>query len=260
MDETQNQTEPVTTPEVTTQPPVEQPEPVQPKKNTSFATLLVVGAVVVAVAAVVIVFFTGQGDEQTIGGIAPNQVVATVNGTDIVGADLATSIGQITATARFQGIDTTDPGVQAEIQAQAVEMLINTAILEEEAAERGINITDTDVEARIASLIQEIGSEEALDERMGALGIDQETLEQDIKSELMIQQLLDQVFVEEQITVTDEEVVALYETSTAGDEAAPALDEVRAQVEDQIRASKEQAAVDAFISSLRTEADVEISE
>lgn len=260
MDETQNQTEQTTSEEQTNNAPMGNPEQPTPKKNTSFATLLVVGAVVLGVVAVGMVFLKGQTADIEIGGIDPEKVVATVNGTDIVGADLATSISQITATAQIQGIDTTDPTVQSEIQLQAVEMLVNTELLEQEAADRGIEISDSDVEARITALIQEVGSEETLNERMTSLGIDFETLRRDVRSELMIQILLDQIFAAENITVSEEEISSLYESSTAGDEAAPALVEVRSQVEAQIRGSKEQVVVDGFISTLRSEASVEITE
>ncbi len=260
MDETQNQSENTVTTEPVQQEPVSQPDISPEKKSNSFATLLVVGAVVVAIAAVAIVYFNGQKDVVGNNGIDLNEVVATVNGVDIVGADLSTSINQIAATAQLQGVDTTDPSVQADIKLQAVQMLVNTELLEQEAGERGIEITDGDVDDRITALVQEIGSEEALNERMSALGIDQDTLLRDVKSELLIQELLDQVFTEKQITITDEEVTSLYESTTAGDESAPPLAEVRSQVEAQIRTSKEQAALDEFISSLRLEAQVEITE
>lgn len=259
MDETQNQTQTSMAPESSNQAP-NQPESSEPKKNGNFVTLLIVGAVILGLAALFMFFMNDQGDTETVVGIDPEQVVATVNGTDIVGADLTTSISQIAATAQIQGIDVTDPAVQSDIQAQAVEMLVNTELLEQEAEERGIVVTDADVEARIEALIQEIGSEEALNERMTNLGIDDDTLRDDVKSELMIQELLDQVFAEEDITVTDEEINSLYDNSVAGSTDAPDLAEVRPQVEAQIRASKEQVVVDEFISSLRTDADIEIVE
>lgn len=267
MDETQNQTQP-NEPSVNPDPgqavpmgqthpePQIQSTPTPQKDNSTFGTLIVVGAVVVALAVVAMWYFGGFGSSNSATGIADNQVVATVNGVDIVGSDLATSISQITATAQLQGIDTTDPSVQSEIQNQAIEMLINTEVLEQEATDRGIVITEADVEARLDALVQEIGSEEALEERMVALGIDEETLEADVQSELMIQELLNQVFAEEGVEVTEEEVQELYQATTGGGAEAPALEEIRAQIEAQIRASKEQAIVDGFIAELRSEAEV----
>lgn len=262
MDETQNQTQPSDNFESTETQPVEQihTESPTPKKSNSFGALIVVGAVVVALAVVAMWYFGASNTPNSTTGIPDNQVVATVNGVDIVGSDLATSISQITTTAQLQGIDTTDPSVQTEIRGQAIEMLVNTEVLEQEAAERGIVVTDADVEARIAALVQEVGGEEILNERMLSLGINEATLEADVKSELMIQELLDQVFAEAGIEVTEAEVEELYQVTTGGGEGAPALEDIRSQLEAQIRASKEQAIVDQFIAELREDATVDIAE
>lgn len=271
MDETQNQTQPSRPSEqsdpIETQP-VGQTNPVSevdsetasPKTGGTFGTLIVVGAVVVALAVVAMWYFGAFKGPQTTTGIPANQVVATVNGTDIVGSDLTTSISQIVATAQLQGIDTTDPSVQEEIKDQAIQMLINTQVLEQEAAERGIVITDADVEARIQALVDEVGGEEILIERMASLGISEKTLQADVRSELMISELLDQVFAERNVEVTEEEIQELYQVTTGGGADAPALEEIRPQIEAQIKASKEQAIVDELIASLRAEAEVELAE
>lgn len=261
MDESQNQSgvPPTTAPEPVSQlAPQPMEEKVKEKKGSAGVVFGVVAVVVVALAAGAFVYLNNNKADEN--GIVPNEVVATVNGVDIIGADLSTSMNQIAATAQLQGIDTTDPNIQSEIQAQAVEMLINTQLLEEEAADRGVDITDADVAARIEALVQEIGSQEALEERMEALGIDDETLRRDVKSELMIQALLDDVFAVEVIEVTEEEVQEFYEVTTGGSEGAPSLEDVRAQIEAQIRASKEQVVIDEFITELRTDAEIEIAE
>ena len=264
MDETQNQTEPVSAAEETTQDETSSREPVvesgseDNKKGTLWAYLIAAVVVLGILAAV----FLQKGDQSLESplGIDPDKTIATVNGEDIVGGDLATSVNQIMATAQLQGIDTTDPNVMAEIQDQAVEMLINTELLEQEADERGIVVTDADVTGRIDALIDEIGSQEALEERMMALGIDNDDLQRDVKSELMIQKLLDSIFAADPVSVSEEEIESLYQGSTGGGEGAPAIEEVRPQLEAQLRASKEQQVVDEFISSLREGAEIEVVE
>jgi hypothetical protein len=259
MDETHTQTQPSTTSEPGKQMSPNHNESSVPKKNNSFGTLVVIGAVVVALGAVAMLTLGKTEAPASSNGIDPEAVVARVNGEDIVGADLTTSISQIVATAQLQGIDTTDPAVQSDIQDQAVEMLVNTALLEAEAENRGIIITDEQVEARITALVDEVGSQDLLDERMVALGISEGTLREDVRSELMIQELLDQVFAEAEVTVTEEEITSLYETSVVGAEDAPPLEEVRDQVEAQLQNSKEQQIVNEFISTLRSDAEIEIA-
>ena len=198
-------------------------------------------------------FFTSPAE------VAAKATVATVNGTEITGADLTMSVNQIIATAQQQGIDVNDANVQNDIQSQAVEMLVNTELLKQEATNRGLSIGDEQVDQRLELLVQEIGSEEALTERMAAIGIDQETLRVDIKSELLIQALLDQIFAEEKIEVTEDEVAEVYQSAGGAGTDLPALEEVRDQVEAQIRGSKEQEIIDSFIAELRAGAEVEVN-
>lgn len=188
------------------------------------------------------------------------KVVAIVNSEEVTNAELKTSIEQFTQMAGSQGVDTTSPEVQTEIREQALQVLINTTLLKQEAAAQNISVTDEEVEARLATLREQIGGEEVLAERMQSLGIDNDRLQKDVKDELTIQKLLDGVFEKANITVSEEEITSVYEG--AGGEAAgnPALEEVRPQVEAQIIASKEQAAIDEYLSTLKEKAVIEEKE
>jgi FKBP-type peptidyl-prolyl cis-trans isomerase (trigger factor) len=189
-----------------------------------------------------------------------NAVVATVNGTDIVNRELDVSIEQFSQMALSQQVDITNESIQSEIRTQAIEVLVNTELLKQEAASRGISISTEEASARLESITEEIGGEEVLGERMATLGIDRAQLQQDIREELLIQSLLDQVFVEAAIEVTDEEIAAVYEGAGGGSEGFPALEEVVGEVRAQITASKEQQAIDTLLLELRSEAEIEIVE
>jgi len=191
------------------------------------------------------------------------EVVATVNGEDITNADLDVSINQFEQLAAAQGIDTTSPEMQAEVRAQALEVLINTTLLRQAAAEKGIEVTDEDVAARIEAITADIGGAEALTARMQELQLEAGQMQDDIKDELMIQALLETVFADAAVEVTAEEVQELYDNAkeqAGGAEAAdfPALEEVQAQVEQQIQSGKEQAAIDEYLAELKAEADISV--
>ncbi len=193
-------------------------------------------------------------------GIAPNSTIATVNDVKIKGSELSTSINQITTSASLQGIDTTDSAVQENIRNQAVEMLVNTELLRQEAGKREVTVTDEDVTARIDALVAEVGSQELLNERMASLGIDEKTLRRDVRSELLIQKLLDQVFADKNITVSEEEINNVYESAGGEEAGLPPLAEVRDQVVAQVKAGKEQSILDELLAELRAAATVVIAE
>lgn len=184
--------------------------------------------------------------------------VATVNGKSITRADFDTSVEQISTGAEVQGVDVTSPEVQADIEAQAIDMLVNTELLKQEAEVRGLEVTDEDVQARYTELVAQVGGEEALAERMKEFDVTEKTLLRDIKNELTIQTLLEQVFAEQSVSVTEEEVLELYNSAKEVTPDIPELEEVRAQIEAQIKSSKEQEVVTTFINSLREKAEIEV--
>lgn len=235
------------------------------KSSTPWVAYLVACIALVAIAAGVVYLMEKDGRLSTgifvpNGEISPNATIATVNGTKIKGSELNTSISQINISASQQGYNTEDPAVQENIKNQAVEMLINTELLKQEAANRGMVITDEDVTARIDALVVEVGGAEALEERMTSLGINDETLRRDVKTELTIQKLLDEVFATATIEVTAEEVEEVYESAGGEEAGLEPLETVYEQIENQVRTGKEQSILNDFLAELRAGASVEVSE
>lgn len=234
-----------------------------PKRN--YLTYVAVALVVVALLAVWgRLEREGRVDTNVFGVVdglfAGDPVVVTIDDEVLRESDLELSIEQLAQAAAAQGVDPTTEVVQTEIRTQAVDMLINTTLLTAAADERGVVITDEDITTRRVELEEAAGGADVLMARMEEFGITQEIFEADIRTELTIVQLLDQVFAEADLSVTDEEVQAVYDLAAAGGADVPALEEVRPQIEQQIMGTKEQDTVTAFIDGLRAAADIEIAE
>jgi FKBP-type peptidyl-prolyl cis-trans isomerase (trigger factor) len=193
--------------------------------------------------------------------IEANAPVATVNGQDIKAADLESGIEQLSQAAVQQGFDPTDLEVQSEIRSQAVEMMVNTALLEQVAVENDINVETEAIDARINELAEAAGGKEALLERLAEFEIDEDQLRSDVKEELTIRALLDTVFTEADAVVTEEEIAGVYQNAVAsnGGQPLPPLAEVSAQIEQQLLQTKEQEAIEAYVQSLRAAADITIN-
>lgn len=279
-EENQNFSNPVQSPEPTEEqtvvletpptPPVEEvpetpetPEtPVENNNRLYYIVAAVVAVIVLLAALMYVMEKDGRIQTGLFDGVdriqSERTVVATVNDSEISEYDLRISMEQIGAAATAQGVDTTDPEVQSSIKGQAIEMLVNTELLKQEAAVRGLTVTAEDVDARYQQLLEEVGGEEVLMERMEQFGVTDKILKRDIRNELIIQQLLDQVFAETEISVSEEEVLEMY--NNAGGEAAglPPLEEVRGQIEQQINTTKEQEIVNTFVDGLREKSEVNV--
>jgi FKBP-type peptidyl-prolyl cis-trans isomerase (trigger factor) len=228
---------------------------------------LYIAAIVIVVMTLLIVLFMLEKEGRSSTGIFDayfatqenSIVVAVVNGEEITGSDLNTSIQQFNQAAVAQGIDTSSPEVVTDIRSQALDVLVNTTLLKQAAQEQGIEISAEETAQRLETIQADIGGAEALQARIAELGLTQADLEEDIKEEIVIQTLLDTLFAEAEIVVTDEEIQGVYDAAGGADANLPPLEEVRDQVEAQIRSSKEQEVIDAYLSTLKAEAEIQIN-
>jgi hypothetical protein len=184
--------------------------------------------------------------------------VAYVNGTAISTFDFESTLRQLTATVESQGIDVTDPTIAGDLRTQAVDSLVNTELLRQTALAAGVTVTDEQVNERYAQIETSLGGAETLATRMAELGVTEETLRRDIRNDLLIQDHLKTAVNLASVTVTDEDIKALYDQAVESGMEVPPLDEVRNDIERQIRQQKEQELVQEYVLSLRGGAEVEI--
>ncbi len=234
------------------------------KSNVKLYVAAIVAVVVIILGALYLMEKEGRSSTNIFAGLLAKQeanaVVATVNGEEIVNSQLNTSIQQFSQAATAQGVDISSPDVQREIRSQALEVLVNTELLKQAAEEQGVAVTDEEVTERLNTITNDIGGEEVLAERMEVLGINPDQLQSDIKDEITIQKLLNIIFVDAGVSVSEEEISEVYDNAQGAGAELPALEEVRVQVEAQLKASKEQAAIDDYLSTLKAEAEIEIVE
>lgn len=192
--------------------------------------------------------------------VLPAPAVATVNGERIAETLYAKNTAQMVASVQGQGLDPNDPTIAGEIKKQALDLLVNTEVLRQAAVASGVVVTSEQVEARYQEIVASVGDVETMATKMAELGITEESLRADIEGEILIQTYLDKAVDVSTVTVTEEEVKAMYDgfgASVPGAEV-PALEELRPQIEEQIRYTKEQELVGAHIESLKGAADIEI--
>lgn len=240
--------------------------PVEKTTKEKNKIIMYVAAVLIVVVTLVTVLFMLEREGRSSTGVFDSYfaaqensvVVAVVNGQEITGEDLNTSIIQFNQAALAQGVDTASPEVIADIRTQALEVLVNTTLLRQAAQEQGIEVTAEATAERLAAIQIDIGGEEALQARIAELGLTQADLEEDIKEEIIIQTLLDTLFVEAEVVVSAQEIQGVYDAAGGSDEGLPPLETVSEQIEAQVRGSKEQAVIDEYLNTLKTDAKIEL--
>jgi len=188
-------------------------------------------------------------------------VVATVNGTDLSGEDFITlyqvQFQQMAMQSQMSG---QEPD-QEQLRAQTLDSMIDSELLVQDAQDRGYEATDDDVQNLLEETANanQMGSVDELVEAYGAQGITEAQLRDDAQTQILVEELIDNDI--EVAEPTEDEVVELYETmglgEGEGEEGGYSLDEIRPELETQIRNQNRGEAVNAHVADLREGADID---
>lgn len=196
------------------------------------------------------------------------EVVATVNGEDIDRDEFTrvyeNQFQQATLQAQMSG---QEPDQDA-LKKRAVESMVGTELLMQEAQQQGIEATEAQIDDALAAAAEsnQVGEEEflaALEEQ----GTDREEvtaqLEQQVEVEAVVEQEIGTV------SATEEELQAAYDAAKAQHEQMPAesgetsdmpsYEEVKPQLEQQVVQEKESTATQELVDELHADGEVEIN-
>ncbi|UTR12791.1 SurA N-terminal domain-containing protein [Evansella sp. LMS18] len=194
-------------------------------------------------------------------------VVAEVNGEEITREEFeATYMGQFQQMAMMAQMSG-EPIDQDELKEQVAENMIGTELLIQAAESGDYEASEEEMDETLEMIAQQSGMQ--ADEFMAALE-EQGMSEEEVMEQLELQVKIDQMIANEagDVEVTEEELEAYYEDLVAQQEAMagdteeeielPEYEEIRDDLEQQLRAEKENEASQQLVERLRDEADVTV--
>ncbi|OPL11951.1 MAG: hypothetical protein AVO34_01655 [Firmicutes bacterium ML8_F2] len=186
-----------------------------------------------------------------------SDTVVLVNDEEIARAELENLEAQIAAQ---QGVDVAslDAANREQFQAQALDTLIANALIKQAVANSGITATEADIDAQIETIKSQFPDNAQFQEALLEQKISEADLRSQVAEELAQQAYFEQTLDIALITVSDEEINALYEQEAAATEDIPPLEDVRDQIESFIFQQKQQELLAAHVQELRSAADIEI--
>ena len=190
-------------------------------------------------------------------------VVAEVNGEKIDKKEFESAytgqFQQMAMQAQMSGQEVD----QTQLKGQIAESLVAQELLVQETEKQKIAATEEQTDASLQELAQQNGLESSK-EFLAALkeqGISEEEVREQVKAQVKVDQLVAQETGE--IKPTEDELKKVYEQAQAqqkeaGSEELPAFEEVKPQLEEQVKMQKESEAVQGLVAKLREAADVKI--
>lgn len=167
-----------------------------------------VGVILLAVVAVATIsIFALRGTEST------GDAVARVNGVEITSIQLDRAFASVRQQfgELFEGEDGTT--LEVQFKGRILDDLIVQEVILQQAKESGIEVSDEEVESEVATITEQFGGEELLDQELSNLNMSREQFEEEIRNSVVFQKLQEAEFA--QIEIDEDEVAAFYEENQA---------------------------------------------
>lgn len=194
--------------------------------------------------------------------------VAVVNGESIMESEYQVQLSQLKQMSQSQGINVEEnEEALAQLENQALETLINTALLVQEGEKKDIQVSQTEIDENIEEMKSGFEDEAKFEEALETSGIKLDELNDLIRENIMIQSLISEINYDiSEDEISDEEIENIYEQqkqmSEAQGAAIPSLEELKPMIIDVIKQQNEQMAqqqaVQDYIAELREKSEVEI--
>lgn len=193
------------------------------------------------------------------------EIVATVNGVDVLQEDYLEAFNQMKLSYEQQGVDfTSEEGIAliAQIEESTMDRLIQKEVLVQATKDAGVSVTEEEAQAEINSIKSQYPTEEDFEKVLEENQLTEATL-----LELFVEEMSIEAYIKSNIEVeevTDAEALEQFELYLAQiegteDEAqAPEFEEIKDALKDQMRQGREQEKIYEFIDQLIEESDVEI--
>jgi peptidyl-prolyl cis-trans isomerase SurA len=193
-------------------------------------------------------------------------VVAEVNGEELTKEEFVPIFESQFQQAAMQSQMSGEAPDEEALKQQAVDNLVDTELLTQEAESRGIEVSDEDVDAELTDLAEQnqMGSAEELLEAVAKNGLSEEQARSQVETQVMVEQLVADE--DGDAEPTDEELRALYaqakqQQAQSGQKGQkiPPFAKVRSQLAEQAKAEQVGKVAQALVDDLRKDADITIN-
>ncbi|MFZ6016005.1 MAG: SurA N-terminal domain-containing protein [Patescibacteria group bacterium] len=200
---------------------------------------------------------TNPATSSLAGNLTIPDIVARVNGQEITKADLEKAETQIMAQ---QGINpqTLNDDMRKQLTMQALESLVGNTLIRQAAANSGITVEPSEIDARLDMVKANFASTTDYQAALVNEGLTEEAFRQVLSADIVVQKYLDGTLNLQGVDATEEEISAIYaQQASSTPQAVPPLDEIHDQVKGYIVQQKQQQLINDYVQQLKSSASIE---
>lgn len=200
--------------------------------------------------------------------IKDDTVVAVVNGEEITGKTYNTVLQSVQMDVLQSGQDPTEGDMPKNIQEQTVDVLVNQALILQEAEKEDIKVKDKEFDERYEEYLEQVGGEEdALVEALKEEGQTLDMFKDNVRESILFEKYQDQkIKVEE---VSKKEIQKFYDELAAENEATegegkdeeeemPSLEELEENIKTVLEQQSQQDALMKHVEKLKESAKIDV--
>ena len=207
-----------------------------------------------------------QGPQPDLEGIP--EVVAEVNGEEVTRDEFVATYESQFQQASMQAQMGGEPPDEDALKEQAAEGLVDTELLRQEAEERGISVSDQEVDDKLTGLAQQnqLESAQAFLDALEEQGITEDQARTQVETQVLVEGLVADEAGD--VEPTEKDLRALYaqakkQQAQAGQQGQqqpiPPYAKVRSQLEEQAVAQEQGQIAQELVGELRKDADITIN-
>ena len=194
------------------------------------------------------------------GGLVGAQVAAVVDGEKITEKALMAryEVNKQNVVAQNPNIDFDNEDNVNVLMAQTLDQLINEELILKAATEKGVEVTKSDVKDQVAAIVLRFDDEDAFEEELKKNELTRSSFEDNIRKEMIINEYVVGLGEENNVAVTDDEIVTAYNSAKAQFADLPALEEIKDAIRSELLGQKLVLLRNQEVLRLRDEAEIEI--
>lgn len=212
------------------------------KETKSNKTILVVVGIVIALA------LGGLGYMYYTGSAVNRAPVATVNGENITRGELNTYADNVATNAQMPSVSEEE---RKELESYSLNLMIGEKLLLQEAKTQNIVASSQEVDSQLAMIMAEFSSEEEFQQALAQSNITKQELRENLEKQNIFIQLA-------QISVSEEEIMLLYEDQMVEQEDTPPYEDVKPLLRQYIEQQKLAEILPVILEELREKAEIQI--
>ena len=180
--------------------------------------------------------------------VSEDEVVASVNGEEIKGDRYNPTYSQLKITIGHYNQDVSDLD---KLKEQTIDMLITQHLINTDAAKKGIEVTDKEVQKEFDKIKKE--NEDRLKTALEQFQMDEKQFKTMLKDNIITTEYTDKEF---DVKVTDKEVKEYYNEIKEQSEEVAKLDDLEEQIKTRLEQEKASAQLQKRIDDLKKDAEI----